>query len=201
MGQFFASFSKTTLAFGAIVIGFIFIVLSDPPKTACDSQLELFMKVQGDFVYARTSGVSKQPLIKELYANCQVANSPGGCFEFFLRLKKLNQDLDSIPRQCSETMGADAPLKSWLLKSMTLMAQISWGDRGPASVTRRSAWFDTSDLALFCGLKKNASQLYGIEKVDEWREEVLGLLPEASKLDREQLFQKSLFATACEAFR
>ncbi len=201
MGQFFTSLPKTVLALGVIIIGFIVIIISDPPKTDCDSQLELFQKEQGDFLYGQKNGVSKQPLSRSFFQNCQSLNSPGGCFEFFVRLKKLNQDLASIPKKCSETMAEDKILKSWLLKSMKLMAEISWGDKGPASIARRNAWFDTSDLSLFCGLKKRASQLYGVEAVDAWREEVLGLLPEAAKLDHEQLFQKSLFATACEAYR
>lgn len=204
MDQFLARIPKTTLALLAIVIGFVVIVLSDPPKTACGSQLELFQREQADFLYAGTTGSTsslKRALAKQLFDECKSGNSPGGCFEFFVRLKKLNQDLDSVPRQCAETMAGDDTLKAWVLNSMKLMSQISWGDRGPASIARRNAWFDSSDLSLFCGLKKNASQMYGADKVDDWREGVLASLPEAEKLDREQLFQKSLFATPCEMYR
>jgi hypothetical protein len=194
---------KTMLALLVIVVGFVVIVVSDPPRTVCDSQLELFQQQQSEFLYGGkdSSGKNRPALVKKLYTTCQETNSPGGCFEYFLRLKKLNQDLDLIPKHCSETVAKDSTLKSWLLGSLKIMTEISWGDRGPASFTRKNAWFDASDLSMFCGLKKQALRIYGVETMDQWREGVLANLPEAAKLDHESLYQKSLVSTPCEAYR
>lgn len=203
LDQFIASLPKTVLALIVILIGFVAIVAYDPPRTACDSQLELFKLQQKDFLYGPEShaGSSSPPLAKAMFAQCQDANSPGGCFEFFIRLKKMNDDLDLLPKQCSEAAASDDQLQNWIFKSLKLMAQISWGDRGPASANHRDGWFDASDLGLYCGLKKHATQIYGIEKMDAWRDGVLGSLPEAEKLDHDSVYQRSLLATPCEAYR
>lgn len=199
MDRFISSLPKSVIALAVIIAGFVGIVLNDPPKTTCDSQLELFTKGQGEFIYGK-AGLAR-PIAKQLFSTCKSGNSPGGCFELFVRLRKLNDDLESIPRQCADVMAKDEPLKSWLLSGLKLMTTISWGDRGPASVNRRGGWFDSSDLSLFCDLKKNATLLYGVEEMEPWRENVIGLLPEADKMDHEQLVQKTLFATPCEAYR
>jgi len=200
LDQILNSMPKTVLAILAIIIGFFVIVQSDPPRTVCGSQLELFQQQQKEFLYGGTQN-SKQPLANKYYSVCKESNSPGGCFEFFLRLKKLNQDLESVPSQCSEEFAQEDTLKSWIMKSMKLMTDISWGDRGPASVTRKNAWFDASDLSMFCDLKKHATRIYGVEVLDQWRESTLSSLPEAEKLDHESLYQKSLISTPCEAYR
>ena len=198
LDQILNSVPKTILALIVIAVGFAVIVMSDPPRTVCDSQIELFQQQQTEFLYG-TKG--KAAVSQKLYTTCKESNSPGGCFEFFLRLKKLNQDLDSIPRSCAETVAAEKTLKPWVLKSLKLMTEISWGDRGPASVGKKNAWFDMSDLSTFCELKKHATQIYGVEEMDQWREGVLGNLPEASKFDRDSLYEKSLISTPCEAYR
>lgn len=192
------SMPRWMLAGLAILIGFVVIVANDPPHTVCDSQLELFKQEQADFLYGQGR---TPPLIKHQLSNCEDSAGPGGCYELISRLKKLNQDLDLIPHQCSETFGKEDDLKGFILRSMKLMVQISWGDRGPASEYKRSSWMDTSDLAVFCGLRKHAEQFYGVDALDGWREGVLGSLPEADKMDHESLYSKSLFATPCEAFR
>ena len=203
LDQFIASLPKTVIAIIAIVVGFIVIVLSDPPRTQCDSQLELFRQQQKDFLYGpvSSSGSVQPPLARAMFAQCQDANSPGGCFEFFIRLKKMNDDLEIVPKLCADAAAKDDQLQTWIFKSMKLMAQISWGDRGPASVNHRDGWFDASDLAMYCGLKKHATMIYGIEKMDEWRDSVLGALPEAEKLNHDSVYQNSLLSTPCEAYR
>jgi hypothetical protein len=194
---------KTVIAMVVIAIGFVVIVASDPPRTVCDSQFELFQQQQSEFIYGGvdSEGKTRPPSVNKMYTTCKESNSPGGCFEYFLRLKKLNQDLELVPKQCSETFAANSELNTWVLKSMNLMTQISWGDRGPASVTRKNAWFDASDLSTFCDLKKHATQIYGIEAMDKWREGLLSNLPESEKLDRDSVYQKSLISTPCEAYR
>ncbi len=199
MDRFISSLPKSAIALVVIIVGFIAIVLNDPPKSDCDSQFELFTKGQGEFIYGK-AGMAR-PIAKQLFSTCKSGNSPGGCFELFLRLRKLNDDLASVPRQCAEVMAKDDVLKAWMQGALKLMITIPWGDRGPGTVSRRAGWYDSSDLSLFCDLKKNSNLLYGVDVMDQWREDVIGLLPEADKLDREQLFQKTLFATPCEAYR
>jgi hypothetical protein len=200
---FIASVPKSIIAIVVLILGFVLIVYNDPPKTVCDSQMDLFRQSQKEFLYSRPgpNQTTQGPLLTELYELCQAGNSPGGCFEFFVRLKKMNQDLDTIPRQCNETAAEEKVIKTALLSSMKLMSRISWGDRGPASTYKRTAWLDMSDLAVYCGLKKQATRIYGKEFYEDWQSKVISSLPEAENLEPEQALQKSLFATPCDAYR
>lgn len=203
MGAFFSSLPKPVIAILIIAFGFVVIVLNDPPKTVCDAQIELFKQQQQEFLYARTGagGAAQPALIRELVALCQSGNSPGGCFEFFVRLKKMNQDLDGIPGQCADAAAGDETLKSWTLGSLRLMSQIAWGDRGPTSYVRRNGWFDTSDISVFCDLRRHANRFYGFESMKAWEASVVSQLPEAEKLEGETAFQNSLFGVTCSGYR
>lgn len=200
---FIESVPKAITAVVVLILGFAFIIYNDPPKTVCDSQLDLFKQNQKEFLYSRPglNETSLGPLFPELYELCKADNSPGGCFEYFVRLKKFTQDLESVPLHCSQTVEKERILRTVMLSSMKLMTQITWGDRGPASQNRRNGWMDTSDLTLFCDLKKQAIRIYGKESIDEWQTKTLNGLPEVSKLDAEQALQRSLLSTPCGTYR
>lgn len=202
MDQLINSLPKTVVAIGAILIGFFLIVMNDPPKTVCDTQMELFRESQRTFLYAPPeSKLAKSILVKDLHKLCKDSNSPGGCFEYFQRLKKFVVDLENMPKTCADTVAAESAVKVWLWESLKIIAQISWGDRIPASYSRKHGWLDASDLALFCDLKKNAGRLYGDHVFAQWREEVLNSFPGADQVDREVLWRKSIFSTPCTAFQ
>jgi hypothetical protein len=203
LDRFLASLPKMVVALGAILIGFALMVMYDPPRTICDAQMELFRESQKSFLYTKASDgpISKQSRIHELHDLCMGDNSPGGCFEYFEGLKKLAADLNNIPNECAEKAGAEAEIETWLWKSLKIMALIAWGERAPASYTDKLAWFDSSEVVLFCELKKSASRIYGVERLDKWREELFTGLPEAEQLNREQLWQKSILSTSCDAYR
>lgn len=202
MSQFLNSLPKTVLAIGAIIAGFIFIILNDPPRTVCDSQMELFREAQKSFLYPQKSnGIERPAQIEDLIELCQHDNSPGGCFELFVRLKKLAVDLENIPRQCSETASSENAIDKWLWKSLKLMAQMAWGERAPASYFDKHGWFDASDISLYCDLRGSAERIFGPEKFSYWREGVIKDLPGADRLTREQLWSKTIFSTSCDSFR
>ena len=114
LDQFIASLPKTVLALIVIVVGFVAIVAYDPPRTVCDSQVELFKQQQKDFLYGNdgTTGSKQAAFATPMYSRCQEANGPGGCFELFMRLKKMNQDLDLVPKQCAEAIASDDTIEN-----------------------------------------------------------------------------------------
>jgi hypothetical protein len=203
MDQFLAQLPKPVAAALILVVGFVLIIAMNPPKTVCDSQMELFRTAQKDFLYSEkvVSGEKNPPPIKRMFDTCRNTNSPGGCFELFAGLKKLGAELESVPAQCSSEALAEAPVKEWLSKSLKLMVQIPWGERGPASVLQKNGWFDASDLALYCDLNRAASKLMGKEKFEEWRDGVLAELPKKDNEDRDSVWRRSLFSMGCGAFR
>lgn len=202
MDQFFASLPKTVLALGAIIVGFLLIVLNDPPHTVCDTQLEIFKESQKIFLFERSNkGIKTPPEIKEKFAICQRENSPGGCFELFEKLKKLHVDLRNIPAECSEAVGSLGEVRKWLFSSLELMAQIAWGSKAPSSYTQRHSWYDASDVALFCDLKAQAVKIYGNATFEKFRESVIQTFPGASGMARDQVWQRTIFATQCDNYR
>ena len=203
MDRWFASLPKPLLALGVIIIGFVVIVLSDPPRTICDSQLEVYRESQQDFLFFRRgAGNSTKPaLMGELIFRCRGDNSPGGCFELFQRLKKMQADLVTIPGHCSADAMEDANISGGLLQGVRLMAQIAWGEAGPTSSMRRNGWLDASDVALFCDLKKSAVRLMGSEEFNAWRDGLIAGFPGADLLEGDQVYQRSLFATPCNDYR
>lgn len=200
---FILSIPKLILVIVVLVIGFGVIIYNDPPRTVCDSQLDVFKESQKEFLYSRPglNQTVQGPLYTDLFALCQAGNSPGGCFEFFVRLRKMNQDLETVPTHCSETVAEEKIVRSVILSSMKLMAKISWGDRGPASTYKRTGWLDTSDLVVYCDLKRQAIRIYSQEVYDQWQAKTIAGLPESDKLETDQALQRSLFATSCELYR
>lgn len=202
MVAFIASIPKLIIAIVVLMVGFAAMVYYDPPKTVCDSQMELFRQSQRDFLYYRVGENDQRfaPAFNELYSLCKTSNSPGGCFELFLRLKKMNQDLDNVPLTCGETVAQEGTIQAVMFGSMKLMAQVAWGARGPASSMRRQGWLDVSDLSVFCELKAHGERLFGREAFEGWQAGQITKLPEADK-QGDQAFDKSLFATQCAQYR
>lgn len=202
MDQFFASLPKMVVAIGAIVIGFFVIIVFNPPVTVCDAQMEIFRESQKKFLYpVVTENITKPSLAKTLEKNCKQDNSPGGCFELLVGLKKFSVDLDNIPRHCADTAASEPQIQEWVWSGMRLITQLAWGDRAPASHVQKNGWLDSSDLVLFCGLRKNAIRIYGNDAYNQWREALLVSLPQADKLTRELAWQKSLLSTPCDSYR
>ncbi len=202
MNQFLLGVPKFVIAIGAILIGFIFIILNDPPKTICDSQIELFKEAQKHFLYSHTEkGISIPAPIKARYEDCQKQPDPGGCFEYFLGLKKLVIDLRQIPAQCNETAAGTPEIRKWLWASLELMAQIAWGGKPPVSYLQRHAWYDASDVSTYCDLKEQVTKIFGKIAFEQWREKLLKTLPNAAGLSREQLWPLTIFSTKCESYK
>ena len=200
MDQFLASLPKTVVAIGAILIGFIFMMVNDPPRSACDAQMELFRESQKKFLYSATE-MGKPSTAKESYEICKGDNSPGGCYQYFEYLKKLNADIANIPEECADKAASEPQIQNWLRKSMNLMVLMAWGERAPASYAQRNGWFDASEVTLFCELKKSAVHVFGTDVYAQWREEMLTSVPGYEKVGREQAWQKSLVSTACDYYR
>ena len=202
MGNFFSSLPKTILAVLALVVGFVFIVLNDPPKSVCTVQLEIFKDAQKRFLYKeQINSVNRPAQIDELLRNCREANGPGGCNELFFKLKTLNKDLNSVPSQCTSTVADENEVNNYLWKSYRLIVELAWGAKPPAGYERRFAWLDSADLALFCDLKENLTRLYGEERHKKFQEEMFSSLPQASMLTRDQIWQRTILSTRCESVK
>lgn len=186
------------LALVAIVIGYLLIIGFNPPRTVCDEQLDVFRESQKAFLSPAGKKVSRSTAT-ELFELCKSDNGPGGCFDFFLNLRSMVDALERIPKQCSETVAADATIKGWLLKALSLMAQIAWGDSNAGVyISRKHSWLDASDFRLYCRMKNLAIRYYGEDGFQGFRESVLSSLPGAEKMTRDQKWSRVIFSSPCE---
>lgn len=203
MDQILAVLPKTLIAIIVMVVALLVFRQIQPPKTICDAQLELFRETQKKFLFERlkVSDTELPSLARKMFDDCSDHNGPGGCFEYFELLKKMAIDLDNIPEQCAEATGEVAEVNQWLWKSMKLMVQMAWGERPPASYMQRNGWFDTSELTLFCSLRRQAVRIYGNERFTEWQEGMLQSMPQAASLTREQIWPLSILSTSCDIYR
>lgn len=203
MDQIISSLPKAFVAIVVMVLALLFFRQVEPPKTICDAQLEIFRDSQKKFLFDRVKvSDSKMPsLAKKMFDDCSDHNGPGGCFEYFEMLKKMVVDLDNIPEQCREAASEVAEIDAWVWKSLKLMVQMAWGARAPASYFQRNGWFDSSELSLFCGMRKQAIRIYGREKYSVWQESMLQSMPQANTLTREQIWPRSILSTPCDVYR
>jgi len=199
LNQFFANLSTRVIAIGAIVVGLIFILIYDPPRTICDSQLEVFKKDQDRFLFStEVRRIKRIPEIERLTDQCRQSAGPGGCFELFSKLGKLAEDLENIPRRCTSEAGRVPEIRKGLLESLALMMMLAWGERPPVSYAQRFGWLDTSDVALFCRLKRQAEAFYGAAGWASYRSEVFKKLPGSEGMPRDQIWTRSLASASCE---
>jgi hypothetical protein len=192
---------KALLVFVLLGGGILGIILFNPPYTVCDSQLELFKKNQTGFIYiAETEKTIKTPMIDVLSDRCKETNSPGGCYELFMKMKGLLSDLDRIPSDCSSQVTSRSEIKNALWNQIKLMMNLAWGTQPPTNLYDKVGWLDPADIALFCRLKAELDNLYGKEAMDSFRETMFHDLPGASTISRTQAWELMLLSTDCRAY-
>lgn len=198
MDEFLRRAPRTLLALVAIVIGYALIIGFNPPRTICDEQLSVFKSSQKSFL-APSSAKVERSAADELFELCKSENGPGGCFDYFLNVRSMVDGLERVPRNCSAAVGRDDLVKKWLLKSMTLMAQIAWGDANAGVyISKKHSWLDAADFRLYCRMKTLATRFYGDEGFQTYRESIMSSFPGADKMSREQRWSRSIFSSPCD---
>lgn len=198
MDEFLRRAPRTLLALVAIVIGYALIIGFNPPRTVCDEQIDVFRTSQKAFLNPSGKIVTKS-MATELFELCKADNGPGGCFDYFLNVRGMVDGLERIPKNCASTVAKDPLIQKWLFKSLTLMAQIAWGESSQGVyVSRKHSWLDAADLRLFCRMKILATRIYGEDGFQGFREGVIADLPGAKELSREQKWTRSIFSSPCD---
>lgn len=188
---------QTLIALIAIGVVYALIIAFNPPRTVCDEQLDVFKQSQKSFLGQQSAKVSRSTA-DELFELCKSDNGPGGCFDFFLNAKNMVDGLERIPKTCASTVANDDLIRKWLFKTMTLMAQIAWGDSSSGVyVSRKHSWLDAADFRLFCRLKMTATRFYGEDGFAAFRESVISSLPGAEQMSRDQRWSRAIFSSPC----
>lgn len=199
--QWLKSLSKTTLAALAIGLGIGFILLSDPPHTVCDSQLEVFRKSQAGVLFPPTDQKAiKTSQIERGVTDCKATNAPGGCYRLFLDLRKLLSDLGSVPEECRGSVSDITEVRKAIWNNLDLLIRIAWGAKPPQTYLDKYNWLDPADLSLFCSLKRAAELYYGDSAWVDFRERYFSDLPGSADLPRTQAWELMLLSVNCSQY-
>lgn len=194
-------------------VGLFFVI--QEPHSRCDSQSEVFIESQKGLLYPKAiNNQLRPPAYGKAMEACKSSNSPGGCYEIFRILNKLEQDLRATPQECLPKFGELNPVKRALNEGLMLLAMLAWGDQPPADTgMSKFAWLEAPDLSLFCRLRNIYRNIYGEEAFESFRLNVQRNLPLQKKnedlnsftsttttlpLSSEEIWARSLFSLRCE---
>lgn len=214
------SLPKPILVFLVLTLGVAGIFVLQKPHSVCDSQLEVFKESMKGKIYPRVEKNLTLPASYfRLLENCKLANSAGGCFEYFDLLRSMLRELNGAPEQCLQPFGEIKEVKSAFNEGLEIMAMLAWGNQPPESASR-FGWLETLELGLFCKLRANYIRIYGAEALELLREKVNAKLPgeppviqdgictncesrkAASQIfSREELWVRSLFSVRCDQYQ
>ncbi len=193
----FQSLPKPILILAVLLIAVAVIMMGDPPKNACDSQLEVFLASQSGKLTTLKGTVGS--LWARTAKYCQQSKTLGGCSEFYQTIKVALRDLQNVSVDCAPFIVSQESVQKILQDSLNLMVKIAWGEKPPDPGPSMFGWHSRAELSLFCGLKKNILR-YKVE--NEWENfvrEVIARLPQSSSLSFEDAFGRSLFSVRCES--
>lgn len=201
LDQLLGSLPRWLFVLIALIAGVVFIVLTNPPHSVCDSQVEIFQELQKGFLYPDPKVKASTPEVVRYGAMCKMGNSPGACFELFSNMRKLIRDLSGQQPECRQKVASVEPVPDILKKVLALMVKIAWGEHPPQSSLDRNGWFDTSHIELFCKLQKWVQIQAGESDFLNLREQIMQSLPEANTLSRQDMWARVLFSVPCAEYR
>ena len=201
MNKLYDLFPKGVLAFLLISGGILGIIISSPPHSLCDSQLEVVNKSQQKFLF-REPAAKKiiSTKYERLREHCKRTNNPGGCYELFQELRVMVHDLATLSGECSSAMSSTSEYKRALWESAELIVLLAWGEKPPAAYTSKLGWLEVSDITLFCRMHDRIAALYGENAWVLFRERMMRELPGAKDLTRNQVWDLSIFSENCARY-
>ena len=192
---------KAVLAFLIIGGAIIFIILSDPPHTFCDTQLEHFKSLQTGLLYKDSKDFHEEKsLLNRKKQMCQTANAPGACYEYFAYLKRLLKDFRVLSDQCKSIIFSETQVKSALSSALTLMTALAWREEVLTGQVSKYNWLTRSDMHLFCDVKEKYIQHYGMSVYEKLEHQILNLLPTQNK-NQKLILKWSILSESCLKYK
>lgn len=200
--DWFKGLPKTIFVTLILAAGVLFIVVSDPPRSVCDTQLSRFDEAVKDFLALDQikKPNRKQTRFARLVETCKSTNTAGGCFELFLSLKHMLKDVGAISHECLVKLNQHTAFTEAIWSSLDLMTRLAWGDKPPEMATLKIGWFDPSDLNLFCDLRRTSVNIYSEVKWNSFVEAYFEKLPGVKSMNRNEAWQRMLFSVNCSLY-
>lgn len=220
MENFINSMPKPVLAFLAIFVGIIVFMLIEPPHTVCDTQAATLREVQkGNIFPTQFKKNVIPPTIQRAKEACQLGNSAGSCYEYFMSLKKVADDVAKGSLECASQLYNIKEVKSALNDGLELMVRLAWGMKPPEPTLDHFGWMQESEIASFCRIKNVYVRANGEDAWVELRKKLATKLPgeeiepstdptqvgveprsAAVMLSEQDIWNRSLFSVRCESF-
>jgi hypothetical protein len=220
MDNIINSLPKPILVFLVLsgVVAFFFIF--DPPHTVCDTEEAAFREKLIGQIFPTVIKKNKiPPVLTRTKEACQLGNSPGSCYEYFMVLKKVIDGVGKATSECTLQLFEMSEVKATLNDGVEMMVRLAWGVKPPEPNLDRFGWLQESELALFCRMKNVYIRSVGEEGWSELRQKLFTKLPgeeiplpsdpskamaeprKANTLFSEpDMFRRSLFSVKCDAF-
>lgn len=201
MNDFLRTVPRPVLVMAVLVMGLGLFIYNNPPHTVCDSQRGFFRDSQKGKLYPIQvkTGV-RAPVFPKLLENCKLANSPGGCLEYFMALKKLTHDVNAVPSECVAEIANMPEVKATYLGGISMLVRLAWGEE-PPEIVAKTGWLESSDLALFCELQQVAFRSLEEEEWNQNRNATMGKLRGVEGMQTEEIWQRSLYSLRCESYQ
>jgi hypothetical protein len=215
---------NTLLVPGVLFIGVLGIWITQKPHTICDSQVDIFRESQRGLLYSKEEKGKRQVAqYKRFFMACREGGTPGSCLEYFSLIRRVLRDLDSTQLNCSEEFREIPEIRLVLSNAIEIFVTLAWGKSPPSMGDRQYQWLNSSDIALFCSVKKNFVKIYGESNFETSATQVISVLPgEPVKLSsdgkclncdgegkrkmaplvlgQDEIWAKSLFSVRCESY-
>lgn len=183
------------LVLGAAVL---FFLLSDPPVSVCKVQVETFKERQLGNSFPDAKKSKAVPDVQSTQKFCKVANSMGGCLNYFEALKMMIRDFRGVSTECYADLMAVKEIREAHLQAILLMSQIAWGEAPPDYGVGKYGWLESPEIKLFCELKQNIERHMPESVALAVRKQLFEKLPEAQTLPPEDAWSRMIFSAQCE---
>lgn len=220
MENFINSLPKPVLAFLAILVGILVFMLISPPHTVCDTQATTFKELQAGNIFAtKVKKNTIPPSIVRAKEACQLGNSAGSCYEYFMVLKKVADDIGKSSSECTNQIFNINEVKAAMNDGIEMMVRLAWGIAPPEPGLERFGWMQESELAIFCRLRGVYLRSNGEEGWASLKQKIVAKLPgeevpvstdptavavEPKKakdiMSEQDIWNRSLFSVRCEAY-
>lgn len=158
INQIIQKIPRPLLVLGAIVLGLIFFVISDPLRDECEVQNTLFRKrMLGLTIPVTIKKFNKKqfPQLEYWKERCKEGNSIGSCNDYFSGLRTVIQELRVVKDKCQIKFSQENEQFSFIIsEGLQIMALVAWGDKPPGGPGERLGWLTNTHLQTFCYLKR-----------------------------------------------
>lgn len=199
MKKFLDSLPKFVIGPLAVIGGIFFLTQSDPPKSICDTQFEIFKEEKDvkKYLYSyKKKSVEISPEIKKDIEKCQDTNAIGGCFDWLEGIKRVSHVTRNLPGECRDRMGELDPFKKWMDQSLFVFSQISWNS---SAIVRKGLfnWLEYDDIMLFCRVKSEYIRLFGPEEYKKQETKLRKDLEKLYKYPPAQTWERTILSFRC----